>query len=1110
MPTFDGEYKKLNAAQKQAVDTIEGPVLVIAGPGTGKTQLLSMRVANILDKTDMLPQNILCLTFTESAVTTLRQRLSNLIGQAAYDVTISTYHAFGSELIRRYPDYFVDDPDSRPADDLTIDRIFRQILADLPYSNPLKFSGRYVRDIVSLISDFKRTLLTPDEVRTIASANLAYIERTSVVTRSLLATLKRVDKASMSLFAELADKTRAAATLPSPLPDHIRYLQTLWQEELEAALEFYGETGKTTAVTAWKTRWLEKDDVGGFIVGKRLASRKLQAAADLYEAYQDALVREHLYDYDDMILKAIRGLETNADLRFTLQEQYQYLLLDEFQDTNAAQLRLVELLADNPVHEGRPNIMAVGDDDQAIYAFQGADYSHMLSFARSYRDVLVVPLTENYRSHADILHLAHGIAEQIETRLQQHFEGVNKVLMPANKHLPAKAVVERHEFKSDLAQFSWVAKQIDTLIKNGTPAEEIAVLAPQHRYLEPLVGYLNQLHIPLRYEKRENVLDDPVITELITMSQLVLALGRGDEELTSSLWPEVLSYPCWRLPTSLIWQLSWQAHQAKTDWTSVLLEHAETKHLALFFIRLSLIAGAETLESMMDYLIGVTPLDLQEPDLDKFRAPFYECYFGAPSQNADPAVFWNLLSNLTVLRQHLREYRANETVPLHLEDFVEFVRAHDEAQIKILNTSPYHEASEAVQLMTAFKAKGQEFDVVFVLATLDEVWGGKARGQSSRVPLPANMEQIRYGGATDDERLRLFFVASTRAKTQLYLTSFSSNYSGRPTTRLRYLNEIEEDDRLISQLLPPGRQVVRRNDTSAPTVNELANYWHTRHIEAGKKVNLQALLAPRLERFQLSPTHLNSFVDTIYGGPEHFFLNTILRFPKAPTPSGQYGNAIHETLEWIHLFNRRRHVLPSTRQALRYFDEHLAAKRLSQVQTAQLQERGHLAITTYLAERGSDFKATNEHEFDFRHEGVFVGEAHLTGKIDQLIIDKAAKTITVVDFKTGPSYTRWLRDAKLHKYQQQLYFYKLLVEKSHTFAGYKVTDAYLQFVEPTDGRGITDLHLKFEATEMERMKHLIEKVWEHTHKLSFPSVTSFSQDLVGILAFEETLLAEEI
>src|ERR1700733_8567750 len=106
MPDFVSQYKLLNANQKAAVDYIEGPLLVIAGPGTGKTQLLSLRAANILTKTDTLPQNILCLTFTESGAQEMRRRLIKIIGEDAYKITISTYHGFGSEIVQANPSFF--------------------------------------------------------------------------------------------------------------------------------------------------------------------------------------------------------------------------------------------------------------------------------------------------------------------------------------------------------------------------------------------------------------------------------------------------------------------------------------------------------------------------------------------------------------------------------------------------------------------------------------------------------------------------------------------------------------------------------------------------------------------------------------------------------------------------------------------------------------------------------------------------------------------------------------------------------------------------------------------------------------------------------------------
>jgi len=144
-------------------------------------------------------------------------------------------------------------------------------------------------------------------------------------------------------------------------------------------------------------------------------------------------------------------------------------------------------------------------------------------------------------------------------------------------------------------------------------------------------------------------------------------------------------------------------------------------------------------------------------------------------------------------------------------------------------------------------------------------------------------------------------------------------------------------------------------------------------------------------------------------------------------------------------------------------------------------------------------------EHNFRHEGVFAGHAHLGGKIDKLIIDKKAKEITIVDYKTGRSHTKWTRDIHLHKNRQQLYFYKMLVEGSHSFAGYKVVGAYLEFVEPDESGKIQELHLNFDEAECAATKKLTESIWQRIMDLDLPDTTSYSQDLKGIEDFENNL-----
>lgn len=1115
MTSYEEALKSLNQNQRRAVEAIDGPVLVIAGPGTGKTQLLTTRIAHILQTTDTLPQNILCLTFTESGAQTMRTRLTNLIGQAAYDITISTYHAFGSDLIRQWPDYFAEFGDMQPADDLLMDSIFREILAALPYNHPLKFADTYLGNIKSFVSDAKRALLTPEDVAAVANHNDAFLQKAGHAAADVLSGLVRIDKKSLPLFETLHKKLADVADVTEPVAG-VLPLSTLMLQTLREALEHATASGKTTEITKWKNTWLAKNEQGIFIPGGQKTNEKLRAAADIYQQYITELAARGLYDYDDMILRAVRALEQNDDFRYSLQEQYQYLLLDEFQDTNGAQLRLVDLLTDNPVHEGRPNVLAVGDDDQAIYAFQGANYSHMLAFNTMYRDVLVVPLTENYRSHGDILHVAAGVAGQIEERLHHNFPGIDKILVAQNKNLPERAIVERREAPSDAAQFAWAARYIKKLIAEGTPASEIAVLAPQHKHLEPLLPFLRQENVPVRYEKRENVLDDPAVNQLLRMCELVLALGQKHHGQANALWAEILSFEFWELPTSAIWQLSWQASDDNENWSEVLLKNQSLKPIALFFIRLSMLAGTETLETMLDYLIGVTPLDLQEPGFDAFQSPFYRHYFNDLEHahidfQSGRADFWNLLTNLVVLRARLRDYRPTDSGPLYMQDFIRFAEAHREANIKILNTSPYQEADDAVQLMTAYKSKGQEFSAVFLLGVSDEIWGGKARSQSTRLSLPPNLHYIRYAGATNDERLRLFYVALTRAKMQLYMLNYAANFTGKPMTRLRYLAETEDEQGVVaSPLLPATNQRVgNAGDGATQPVTELQAYWQQRHEAAITEKELRALLKSRIERFQLSPTHVNSFIDLEKQGPSYFFLNTILRFPRAPTPTGEFGNAIHETLEWMHHFAKREGSAPSFVLAIKHFEKLIRRKSLNEQDKKLFLERGSASLRAYLSQRSQTIAPDNEVEWNFRGENVFIGDCHMSGKIDKLIINRHEKTVVIVDYKTGKSYSRWAHDSKLHRYQKQLYLYKTLVEKSRTWQGYRVVGAYLEFVEPDETGTIQELHLTFDDTDQKQTEQLAQAIWKHIQNLDIPDTGSYAADLKGIEGFEKDLLANQ-
>lgn len=1105
---FATQYAKLNSAQKQAVDTIDGPVLVIAGPGTGKTHLLTLRTANILQKTDVAPQNILCLTYTEVGARNLRERLTQVIGQPAYDVRISTYHGFGSDILRNFGEYFSEYGDQQPIDRLGQDSILHEIFETLPASNPLWRADTYLKDSLDFITEAKNALLSPSDIKAIAKANRTFVQDASKLSQQILAPVIRMDKKSPAHFAELRLALSPLVTT-TELPQNIQPLANLAFDQLNKALEHFESSGKTTELTKWKNTWLIKNATNEWVFAGERECDKLDGAAAIYEQYNTALTDAKLYDYSDMITRAIHALATHDELRFSLQEQYLYIMLDEFQDTNLSQLKLVELLTNNPNDNGRPNVLAVGDDDQAIFSFQGADLTNMLRFTQNYTNVTLLSLTENYRSHTAILQTAAGIANQIEERLSTALGNEPKQLEAKNSSI-TDAKIQRLQYKSDIAQYDSVARRINDLIAAGTSPEEIAVLAPQHRYLEPLVPYLHALKIPIRYDKRENVLDDTHIMQLTTMAELLVSLSNDDHDLADSLLPAVLSADFWNIPTSKIWQLSWQANQNRykadvsSHWLPLMLDDITLQPIALFFVKLAALSATETLESMLDYLVGVTPLSLNENGQQSYISPYYEYYFGKKAQGENAIDFSHTLSNLTVLRQHLREYRRTSESPLMIRDYLQFIADYRAANEKLLNTSPYHSSQQAVQLLTAYGSKGLEFEVVFVLATQNDVWGMGARNRHSNISLPQNLQIIRRAGTTKDEKKRLFYVALTRAKHSLYLTSYAQNYAGKTSSALEFMNESDD----ISAILPPAFQNVIIDDTEVVAQNALVHYWTTRHVPNGlQQPELRELLLPKLENFQLTATHLNSFTNLAFGGPESFFITSILRFPKAPSAAGQYGSAMHETLESLQYSLIKNGNLPTTKQAIALFSDKLKAKRLSQHDFVRQFEIGSNALRVFLEQWGHNFVPEARSETDFKHEAAFIDDVHLSGKLDQMLIDTDSKAIKVIDFKTGKSHDKWTKEVNMHKYRQQLLFYKLLVEHSHSYNGFSVEEGSLVFVEPDEFGTINELSLDYDSAELQRIELLIKAVWRCITTLDFPDTSQFTPDLKGIVEFEEWLIA---
>jgi DNA helicase-2/ATP-dependent DNA helicase PcrA len=532
MGDFTKEYQKLNKAQQAAVDAVQGAVLVLAGPGTGKTQLLSLRVANILNITDAVPENILCLTFTNKAAANMQLRLSSLIGSQAHKVMIKTFHSFAAEIMNLYPDYFWNGAQLVTVPDAVQLEIITDILSALSLDNPLalKFAGQFTStgSVLEALKLTKEAGLTPEKLRALIQLNVDYINLIEPMLIDICAerlTYKKLDELAMQIEALPMQHTD---DLTRPLVA----LSTVIQESFEAAHSADEGTNKTKHVSAWKLRWLKTVDGQKGMYDERTRNNWWLSLVNVYEGYRSNLHERGFYDYSDMIIEVITRLEQNRDMLADVQEKFQYVLIDEFQDTNAAQLRLAHLVADHHISEGNPNIMAVGDDKQSIYKFNGAELSNMHGFSRSYPKAQVFELVDNYRSSQEILDFSLEVIDQLAERPISLATIKAKKLIAKNTPKD-QGKLEHISYPTKEHEYYGTAKNI---AKDWTKQKgSIAVLARNHDSLKAIAHILHELKVPVRYEQQQSVLEQPIVKQLIAICEIVHALNTGNEVTVNSI-----------------------------------------------------------------------------------------------------------------------------------------------------------------------------------------------------------------------------------------------------------------------------------------------------------------------------------------------------------------------------------------------------------------------------------------------------------------------------------------------------------------------------------------------------------------------------------------------
>ncbi|NJD37430.1 MAG: ATP-dependent helicase, partial [Geobacter sp.] len=434
------------------MDTVEGPVLVIAGPGTGKTEILAARIANILLTTDALPENILCLTYTDAGTVAMRSRLLQFIGPNAYRVDIFTFHAFCNLVIQEQADHFG--------------------LRNLTTISELE-QFRYVREIIDAFPHDHPLTRSTGDLHFEADRLLALYE-----------IMKKEDWSS----AWLAERVDEYVATLADSPEFLYKRQTK------------GPDG-----TVYK-----KGDLNERKLREELRKlEQVKAAAASFDDYQRLLQERGRYDFADMILWCIAAFKQNSDLLATYQERYLYLLVDEFQDTSGSQFELLLQLAD---YWDAPNLFVVGDDDQSIFRFQGASVENIRRFAARYQDSLTtVTLTDNHRSSQLILDGAAGLISRNLERLSNDKQllamNPEVATLPEPPELVGYATIA-HETVA-------VANRIAALLEQGVLPEQIAVIYRNHSQSDEIIRFLTGRGVAVQPRRRADILQGPLILRLL-------------------------------------------------------------------------------------------------------------------------------------------------------------------------------------------------------------------------------------------------------------------------------------------------------------------------------------------------------------------------------------------------------------------------------------------------------------------------------------------------------------------------------------------------------------------------------------------------------------------
>jgi DNA helicase-2/ATP-dependent DNA helicase PcrA len=971
---MENSSKKYNPEQFSAVTHIDGPLLIVAGAGTGKTTALVGRLENLIKEKLARPDEILLLTFTEKATEEMEDRALKILPYGCVDLWINTFHKFCERTLRDF------------ALDIGLDSGFKLLTEtdqwilikkninkfDLDYYKPLGNPNKFIFELIKHFSRLKDEDIAPAQ----------YLEYASGLKENL-------------------------------------------DSMLGGAGKVKGKREKVKDSTNYKLQTTNFDSSDEEI-------KRINELANAYHVYNQLLLEEGYLDFGDLICYTLRLFRERKNILNYYQEKFKYIMVDEFQDTNWAQYELLKMLAGK-----KKNLLVVGDDDQSIYKFRGASLSNIMQFKDDFPGTKEVILNKNYRSGQVILDCAydfirHNDPNRLEVKLK-----IDKKLMAQKKE---SGQVEFINFETEQDESGWITDYILAEYNKNKEAKwsDFAILVRANSTAGQYVKALTAKNIPNLFISQKGLYYKPIILDCLSYLKLL------DNYHESSALFRVLNMEVFKVDHATLITINKFARQK-----------AWSLYEALYNI--NVIPGIDPgTVANVNKLLALVRNHSRMAQTEKTSKLFVQFVWDAELNKKDHNQFAEYYSYLNQFYQKIKRFEeANEDA--RLKDFVDLISMEMEAGEEGALRLDY-EDDDVVKVMTVHAAKGLEFDYVFLPNLVDKRFPTINRTEKIRIPDEIVKEKLPEGKDVHiEEERRLFYVALTRAKKYLYLTSAKDCGGARDKKPSPFIAETG-----VAQV---EKMITKRNHKN-DLLNDLENF-NMEVVKDDKKLALPT-------RFSFSQ------IEGYSKCPLQYKFNFILRIPVPQKSVFVFGRVMHDTLrkflepledgreQQLGLFGNTG--IDKTKQRLTekdllkiYEDNWQDDWYNTKQEREDYKKRGRESLKLFYTDlENNGWPSVMFLEKNFSHK---FGDYFFKGAIDR--VDRLPDgTVEIIDYKTGSPKEKLDYQAK-----RQLILYKIVMEESF---GLKVSKLSFYYLE-------NGIKATFEADDkmMEKLKlEIIEAVKE--------------------------------